>query len=254
MPRTLAAFAPALALLLATAAVADDDKRARDAGPLRVLFVGNSYTYTHAMPVVVSMVAQASGVLVLPGMLAQPDYSLEDHIVTGAYDAMLERGWDWVVLQQGPSSLPASREHLRTWSLRAAESARERGIRVALMSAWPALGNAHTWANAETSYRLAAEAARACVAPVAAAWRHARERHPDIGLYQRDRLHPEPAGTLLAALVIVRALTGRAPKPGALDLETELDEPAWGAASSRMTALSKLAALAVAESTPRCRR
>ena len=137
--------------------------------------------------------------------------------------------------------------------IRAAESARARGIRVALMSAWPALGNAHTWANAETSYRLAADAARACVAPVATAWRHARERHPDIGLYQRDGLHPEHSGTLLAALVIVHALTGRAPKPGALDLAAEFDEPGWRSAEFRSYTLSKLAALAVTEATPRCR-
>jgi hypothetical protein len=253
MSRTIAAFALALALPLATT-VAADDKRPRDQGPLRVLFVGNSYTYTHALPVVVSVVAQASGVLVLPGMLAEPDYALEDHIVTGAYDEMLERGWDWVVLQQGPSSLPANREHLRTWSVRAAESARARDIRVALMSAWPALGNAHTWANAEASYRLAADAARACVAPVSTAWRHARERHPEIGLYQRDGLHPEHSGTLLAALVVVRALTGRAPKPGALGLGSTFDDRGWRSAELRATTLSKLAALAVAEATPRCRR
>src|SRR5689334_10005246 len=67
--------------------------------PLRVLFVGNSYTYVNDLPFVVAVVAASRGIEIDYGMLAEPNYALEDHIVTGAYDMKLAEGWDWVVLQ-----------------------------------------------------------------------------------------------------------------------------------------------------------
>lgn len=222
--------------------------------PLRVLFVGNSYTYWLDVPTITMLVADAHGIEMATGMLAEPDFAIEDHIVTGAYEAKLdERDWDWVVLQQGPSSLPQNREHLRVWTMRAADEARERGIRVALFSAWPALGNAHTWANAELSYHLAARASGGCVMPVAAAWRIARAADPALQLYDDDRLHPSRAGTLLAAFVFVRGLYGtRGLKPGTLDIATTYDDARWRPASNRAHALDRYAAQALAGESARC--
>lgn len=48
-------------------------------GPLRVLFVGNSYIYTNDLPEVVASVAAARGVEIIPGMLAEPNFAIEDH-------------------------------------------------------------------------------------------------------------------------------------------------------------------------------
>ena len=95
---------------------------------MRVLFVGNSYTYVNDLPYVVAVVAAARGIEIDYGMLAEPNYALPDHIVTGAYDRKLAEGWDYVVLQQGPSSLPENRELLRVWAVRAAESAHAAGV------------------------------------------------------------------------------------------------------------------------------
>lgn len=183
MSKRARALAIATALLFAGAAVDAWAKGERPStGPLRVLFVGNSYTYVNDLPYVVAVVAAAIGVEVEYGMLAEPNFALEDHIVTGAYDAKLAEGWDWVVLQQGPSSLPQNREHLRVWSVRAAASARALGTRVVLFSAWPARGNAFTWMDAELSYQLAARAAGGCIAPIATAWRYARTELPGVDL------------------------------------------------------------------------
>ena len=244
-----------LALVAVGACLATNAHATADAPPrtVRVLFVGNSYIYTNALPSVVSVVAQTRGILLIPGMLAQPDFALEDHIVTGAYQRMLEsEDWDWVVLQQGPSSLPENRAHLRTWAGIAAEAAHARGIQVALMSAWPALGNAHTWLNAELSYREAAVAAHGCVLPVATAWRFVRAALPAMPLYQVDGLHPVPEGTLLAALTIVRGMFARTDPPGPPDMEGELDDPQWRNALPQTAALDRYARDAVREAVPAC--
>ena len=72
------------------------------------------------------------------------------------------------------------------------------------------------------SYRAAAKAAEAKILPAGEAWQEALSRDPKIALYQADNLHPTPAGSYLAALVITRGLTGVAPKtvPATLTLST----------------------------------
>lgn len=219
---------------------------------LRVLFVGNSYIYTHDLPEVVADVAAARGVRLVPGMLAQPNFAIEDHLARNQYVAMLNQGWDWVVLQQGPSSLPENRESLRIWSGRAADLARARGIRVALMSAWPALQNAHTWLDAELSYRNAAIANGLCVLPVATAWRLSREQQPAIRLYQADQLHPEREGTLLAALVITQSLLNNRYFADPPNMAAVISTSDWRTAVSRTAALHEIARSALGSETARC--
>jgi hypothetical protein len=220
--------------------------------PLRVLFVGNSYIYTHDLPQIVAAVAAARGIDLEPGMLAEPNYAIEDHLAGHDYERALDQGWDWVVLQQGPSSLPENRTNLRVHSGRAASMARARGIRVALMSAWPALENVHTWLDAELSYRLAAQANDLCVLPVATAWRLAREREPSIALYQPDQLHPQREGTLLAALVLADGLLWRPRFATAPELDARLPAD-WRNATARGATLHRHANAALrAEDSVRC--
>jgi hypothetical protein len=138
------------------------------------------------------------------------------------------------------------------WSVRAAESARGLGTRVVMFSAWPARGNAFTWMDAELSYQLAARAVGGCVAPIATAWRYARNGLPDVDVYSGDDLHASEAGTLLAAQVIVRSfIAGRfAPEmPLARD---EIEDPLWRDALSHASELDAFARRAVADIAPRC--
>ena len=244
-----------LALPLAAAASKPEDGQpAPGARALRVLFVGNSYTYTYDLPTVVAAVAAARGVELVPGMLAEPDFAIEDHLRQREYGDRLDEGWDWVVLQQGPSSLPENQINLREHSARAADLARARGIKVALFAAWPALQNAHTWANAELSYRNAARANGLCVLPVSSAWRLAREQAPTIRLYQSDQLHPERDGTLLAALVLAQGLIEG---PLAVDpppLAAVLADRDWRNAVSHTAQLDAFARAALDVEGPRCLR
>jgi hypothetical protein len=244
----LPAWGRAVFLLMALAAA----PCAGAAGPLRVLFVGNSYTYTNDLPRIVVAVAAARGSEVEAGDLTAPNAAIEDHVLNGALSSRLVEGWDWVILQQGPSSQPDSRVHLRRWASEAADLARAAGARVALMSVWPALQNAHTWRDAELSYRLAAGDARACVVPVATAWRLAREQAQGPSLYLPDRLHPTPEGSLLAALVIVRGLRGGALQPTAPALAGRLPDKRWRIGQAQVDMLDALAIDALAKEPGRC--
>ena len=80
----------------------------RYAGGVRVLFVGNSLTYFNDLGAMVAAVAHAAGdTAVRTATVAYPDYALEDHIAEGtAVRALRDARWEYVVMQQGPSSLP----------------------------------------------------------------------------------------------------------------------------------------------------
>ena len=85
--------------------------------PLRVLFVGNSLTATNDLPAAVrALAAEAGRRPVETRTVAPGGVSLEEHWrSTGAREALAEGPWDAIVLQQGPSSLPDSRAHLRAY-------------------------------------------------------------------------------------------------------------------------------------------
>ena len=107
------------------------------AQPLRVLFVGNSHTYTNDLPRIVAALATQRGVELDTDMLAEPGVSLGDHLGARRLRRLLQREWDWVVLQQGTSSLPESRRDLVVSTRAIAELLRGRTTRIALISIWP---------------------------------------------------------------------------------------------------------------------
>ncbi|MFS8064527.1 MAG: hypothetical protein ACMG5Z_08040 [Luteimonas sp.] len=175
---------------------------------MRILFVGNSYLYTNDMPARVRQLAKRHSVTLDTQLRTAPNYALSDHLREPSFDAVLAQPWDWVILQQGPSSLPESKDDLIASAVAIAARLRDRPTRIALLAAWPAAANAATSPAAEANYRDAAAAIGACVLPVAAAWRLAGEVSELPVLYQIDRLHPNRAGTRLSAMVVVHGLLG----------------------------------------------
>jgi hypothetical protein len=206
----------AVAVALTTAGVTSAESAATGRSarePLRVLFVGNSLTATNDLPAIVASLGRAAKrVPIEYATVAPGGVNLEDHwTFTGARDALLARPWDVVVLQQGPSSLPESQVDLRTWAVRWAELARERGIRTALLTVWPEAARSYAFAAVVQSYRSAAAAAQATLLPAGSAWLAAWRRAPRLALYGPDAFHPSVLGSTLAALVVYARLTGTPP-------------------------------------------
>jgi hypothetical protein len=192
------------------AALFDGSAAAQD-GPPRVLFIGNSLTYSNNLPGVVEAVFRLAGLSLVTQMEAQPNFSLGDHWDNHAAQRLIRRGgWSTVVLQQGPSAREDSRVQLRRDTQRFAELIAEVGATPALFSVWPSRSRLQDFQRAEESYALAAADVSGVLLPVAAAWREAFRLAPEIDLYS-DGLHPTREGSLLAALVMFGALTSRSP-------------------------------------------
>lgn len=230
----VAALSSAAFALPARAAVGDD--------PLRVLFLGNSYTQVNDLPSLVEELAASLGHDVetdrnTPGgnTLGAPQANGSAHAFNPTSLAKIASGgWDAVVLQD-QSYLPTIANALNAYSIPAVQSlesnvrAASPDARVVLYMTWGReLGGgpfcAGSWcspffadfdamqASLAAAYAtLAASANDAEIAPVGLAWqRHlASPQHAD--LYKADGSHPELAGSYLAACVFVARLLGVSP-------------------------------------------
>jgi hypothetical protein len=210
-----------MALGLPGPAVASDPP----AAPLRVLFIGNSLTYFNDLPAMLEALAKAGGqrALAWKGVLI-PGASLEDQWRAGeARRAIGQEKWDFVVLQQGPSASPEGREMLLAYARRFAKEIRAAGGRPALYMVWPSSSRTSDFDDVSQSYRLAARQVDGLLFPVGEAWRAAAKRNGKLDLYSADGLHPTPAGSYLAALVMYERLYGRSPVglPGKLSLKKD---------------------------------
>jgi hypothetical protein len=188
-----------------------------------ILFIGNSLTYFNDMPDIVAAISLGAedDPPLRVGMVAFPNFSLEDHWNRGdALEAIDEGGWDVVVLQQGPSTLPASRDHLVEWAVRFAERIRSAGAEPALLSVWPTDGTEAGYDATLASYLAAAEAADGILIPAGEAWREALARDSELSLTIIDGFHPSLLGSVIAAYSTWHAIIGRSPVGLPLEIES----------------------------------
>ena len=180
--------------------------------PLRVLFVGNSLTYTNDLPAMVTRIAALDHRRLETRTVAQPNYSLADHLQSRAFRAVLQERWDFVVLQQGPSSLPESRAQLIHDARTIADLLHQRSrATIALLMVWPPRARAHSWDRVIGSYTEAASAVDGLLIPAGLYLRQALRNDPTLPLLAEDGFHPTTAGTYLAALATYHAIAGRLP-------------------------------------------
>lgn len=177
---------------------------------LNLLFIGNSLTYVNDLPAVVSALGDSSGLRIAVRSHALPDYGLEDHWNEGLATRSIDGGgWNFVILQQGPSSLDASRANLIDYATRFGARIKASGATPALYAVWPELSRIGVFDRVSESYRQAAVAAGGLLLPCGEAWRAAWRHDSTLAFYSADGLHPTPLGTYAAALVIYRRVTGR---------------------------------------------
>ncbi len=209
MPSAVRWFATGLATLVACAGGPTDPTFAP--GAVRVLFVGNSLTYTNDLPGMLAAVARQAGDADLATHnVSFPNFSLEDHWNEGTAKGLLERGqWEYVVLQQGPSTLPANQANLAQWAGTFAPVIRAAGAEPVLYMVWPAADRAAIdFPLVLQSYRDAAHQVNGLFAPAGDGWVAAFAADAAAPLYGPDGFHPSVAGTYVASLVLLGRMRG----------------------------------------------
>lgn len=179
-------------------------------GGIRVLFIGNSLTYVNDLPRTLRDLALSGGDTINVRTVAAPNYALIDHY-RGGTDALGEIAlsrWDYVVLQQGPSTTPINRDSLILVTKLFEPHIRSSGGKPALYMVWPTTDRLAFFDEARISYQMAATEVNGVFMPAGKAWQTAWATDAGLAFYQSDGLHPTPLGTYVAALVIYERLTG----------------------------------------------
>jgi hypothetical protein len=233
------------------------DVMAPDVAPpaaLRVLFVGNSYTFYNDLPALLSRMAAAAaragrGRTLEVASVTVGGATMRNHWDTGdASRRLMDGRWDALVLQ-GQSVEPVlNATEFRTYGARFGMLAETYGTRPVYFATWPRrAGDAlyqQAWSGGapevfntrlHTAYAQVAAQVMGEVAPVGNAWMAALRARPATPLYDADGSHPSPTGTWLAACVIYRVLTGT-PAP------VESESAVMGVAEADVRALRELSA------------
>jgi hypothetical protein len=195
-------------------------------GVVRVLFIGNSLTQFNDLPGMLDSLLEEAGLEPTPVSIARPATGLEDHWAIEATHDRIAEGWDVVVLQQGPSATEG-RPSLLEYAQRFDTPIREAGAVPALYMVWPAESRSFDFPGVSDSYSDAADLIDGLLFPAGEAWLDAWEMDEDLPLYGKDRFHPSPLGTYVAALVMYEQLTGLDPRkltsgiPGFSEAATE---------------------------------
>jgi len=187
---------------------------------LRVLFVGNSYTYYNDLPLMFRSLAK----------VAQPELNVEVRAITEGgislgetwhkrelQEALEREKWDYVVLQEHSMLGWAYRDGEEIvndpayfWqSLQLyAPKIRRAGAVPVLYLTWSRKAKPEAQVELDYAYAAGAREIKAKVAPVGRAWLGIRQNEPEIELFANDGSHPTLAGSYLAACVFVTTLVG----------------------------------------------
>lgn len=174
---------------------------------LRVLFVGDSFTYFNDLPRLVALVSEGR---LKTDRITASGWNLDRHWRAGRALARIRAGgWNVVVLQEEgalPVSDPARfQADVRRFAL----AAHAAGARPVLLLTWAKRDKPPAQALLTNAFRRVGRSLGVPVMPVGEAWRLWRARPNAPGLYVADGIHPDFRGSYLSALVIVGALRGR---------------------------------------------
>ncbi len=195
---------------------------------MRILFIGNSYTYYNRMPETLAHIAEAEGMDWVVESVTKGGWSFAHYInpeneMHAPLKEKLAQAWDCILLQEQSlrpvdgretflrtaetlcgmiSPRPAKLIYYVTWGRDDASPQLEK-LGISRITMTEKLRDAYGEAAARTGGILS---------DVGGAFAYTREHFPHLPLYHTDGSHPSPVGSYLAALIHFHAITGALPR------------------------------------------
>ena len=202
---------------------------AEERDSLRMLWIGNSYTFFNDLPSIVRDIAASQGMKLSMTTVLKGGEHLSGHLRNPRLHELLKRGgWDYVIIQEFSAGPAADTRtvartvypYARTIDSLAVKYSPD--AKVMFYMTWGhKYGNVYKNGYAldddyqtmqerlKTSYLEMAHDNGAWCAPVGMAWQTVRKEHPEYVLYAPDCFHPSPVGSYLAANVIFTTIWQR---------------------------------------------
>ena len=201
------------------------------AQPIRVLFIGNSYTHYNNMPKILEEMAKSKGMNVDIQMDAKSNHTFEMHAQRPElYQSIKKNKWDYVVIQGFSRELAQDTAAIDSLSLPYIKQildsvyANNSCTNVFMYQTWayqngfqqdslPINWDYQTMSDrVHYGYNYVADKFNLAVVPVGKAWEAICTNYPEIKLYQEDLRHPTVTGSYLTAACFYAALFRSQPK------------------------------------------
>jgi len=208
----------------------------REMKPLRILFIGNSYTSVNNLPKMIADLAKAGDQRLFEFEMETPGgCTLEKHWKDGKAVGKIAAGnWDFVVLQE-QSLRPLNDPKLMfEYAAKLDGEIKKYKAKTLLYQTWARQNAIEKQPELSKAYLDLGKELKADVAPVGMAWEQALKDDPKLALYRDDKSHPAKAGTYLAACVFYAKIYNQSPEglPGKIgdlgdDQAKKLQTIAW---------------------------
>jgi len=173
----------------------------------KILFVGNSLTYSNDLPFLVEQAAAKDQIMVSTEILAKPNYALVDHWAEGTLQKKIKsKSFDFVIVQQGPSSQEEGRKLLLKSVKKLTKICEKNQSQLAVFMVWPSQQYYHTFDKVIKNHREVAKIYNAILCPVGEVWKTHFDKTQDFSYYGPDGFHPSQKGSESAAKIIVDSL------------------------------------------------
>ncbi len=170
---------------------------------VRVLFVGNSYTYFWNLSQTVEALSQLNGIPLIARNSTAGGASLKDHWMgrkmLRSREIIQNNEWDIVVLQNHSRSTIDSLADFYEYGDLFIELVKSTGATPILYETWARAYNPLMQKQITTAYDQLALKHKIEKVPVGTLWQKARILKPDLPLFDPDGSHPSPLGTYLTA-------------------------------------------------------
>lgn len=212
-------------LLVMVLVLSSCSPRCEDDSCLRILFIGNSYTFVNNLPATLTELAESGGHQIETGMAAEGGMTLTNHVDSADTTSQISSSqWDFIVLQE-QSQIPSVKQFRLNQMYPAArvlvQEIENTGaiplffIPWAHRDGWPENGMQtymEMQGQIERGYFDIANELGAPMAPVGFTWAVVIKEHPEISLWQADGSHPTKEGTYLAASVFYAVFFRESPE------------------------------------------
>ena len=183
---------------------------------LRVLFVGNSYTFTENLPQIVSLLSDSTHTKLITKKSVVGGATLREHWYSErglkSRELIAKGGYDVVVLQEnsmGTINFPDSTlKYIKLFS----DLIKSKGAKPCLYVTWARKRVPQYQDQITKIYLQAATENKIAFVPAGPAWELARNIRPDVPLHGPDEHHQSSLGTFLNACIFTAVLTGEIPK------------------------------------------
>lgn len=179
---------------------------------IKILFVGNSYTYFWNLPQMVEVMGDSNGFDLMTrkstagGVTWKQHWEGDKDLKTT--ELIADGDWDFVVLQDHSNSTVDNIDQFVEYGGKLISLVKSVGATPILYETWAREFNPLMLEDIKSGYHTLAERHNINVLHIGEIWAYAMQKRPDLRLYDPDQSHPSTIGTYLTACAFFNFFTG----------------------------------------------